>query len=664
MSLVQKLAIPSPATGLLVYQTDGVPGFYYYSGSGWVFNGSGSQWTTSGANIYFNTGNVAIGSSSTPNYALTIGAASNPLFLSGVQEGSGLDSILLISGGVVKKRVYTATASTNAWSLTGNTGQTNTYNSGSFIGTSDANNLRFRTDNTHRMLISSTGNVGIGANPVFATAAEKLLVDAGTTTSYNVISGKGTINNYLQLNIQNLSNGTNASSDIVATANDGSETNYYVDLGINSSGNTSGYFGGARDAYLYNLGEDFLIGTGTANKSLKFLTGGSSETTNTRMIINGSGNVGIGTSSPSYKLHINAASNPLAMNGIQTGTSSDSLLTISGSVVRKFLPTTSVSNVWALGGNAVPSIQKLGTTSAFALPFITSNVERMRLHATGNLGIGSLDNDDAANEAKVEIVANANQYTGLSVVGDTDDYFELNVQNLGDASGGDSSTDIVATASDGDEDENYINMGINSASYRAFVSGNSRLLNGPHKAYIYATGKEFYIGNSTGDEPLVFFTNSSTDGDVDARGKERMRISGDDGEVHIGDISDNIVDQGNYLLQVNGDVYMDYLNYNGSFNRSDRRLKTNLAPLNYGLNNILRLNPVSYNWAKTPGTDKQLGLIAQEVRTVVPEIVRGDESKEMLSVNYTALIPVLINAIKEQQKQIDDLKLQVEKLQK
>ena len=126
------------------------------------------------------------------------------------------------------------------------------------------------------MRITNTGNVGIGTSTFDGTYPEKLLVNAGTTTSYNLINAKGTINNYLQLNIQNLSSGAAASSDVVATANNGTESINFVNMGINSSGYSStGVLGGANNAYLYSTGNDFVIGNSSSGKDLMFFTGGS-----------------------------------------------------------------------------------------------------------------------------------------------------------------------------------------------------------------------------------------------------------------------------------------------------------------------------------------------------------------------------------------------------
>jgi hypothetical protein len=88
---------------------------------------------------------------------------------------------------------------------------------------------------------------------------EALYVWQPHPTSFNVVSGKGNINNYLQLNIQNTNQGANASSDIVATANNGDENSNYIDMGINSQ-NFSGFLGGPNDSYLYTHARNFWIG--------------------------------------------------------------------------------------------------------------------------------------------------------------------------------------------------------------------------------------------------------------------------------------------------------------------------------------------------------------------------------------------------------------------
>jgi hypothetical protein len=88
---------------------------------------------------------------------------------------------------------------------------------------------------------------------------------------------------------------------------------------------------------------------------------------------------------------------------------------------------------------------------------------------------------------------------------------------------------------------------------------------------------------------------------------------------------------------------------------SDKRLKRHIEPIDFGLNEILQLNPKQYFWKNRDNQVlKSLGLIAQEVQPIIKNIVfEGDDDMKTLSVSYTELIPVLINAIKEQQKIIE-----------
>jgi len=107
------------------------------------------------------TGFLGIGLTN-PLYALSVSAASNPLYLSGVQATAtfNTDSVLTINGGVVKKAPYSSLAAGN-WSLTGNTGTSATTN---FIGTTDAMDFVTKTNNMERMRITGSGLVGIGTS--------------------------------------------------------------------------------------------------------------------------------------------------------------------------------------------------------------------------------------------------------------------------------------------------------------------------------------------------------------------------------------------------------------------------------------------------------------------------------------------------------------------
>ena len=89
---------------------------------------------------------------------------------------------------------------------------------------------------------------------------------------------------------------------------------------------------------------------------------------------------------------------------------------------------------------------------------------------------------------------------------------------------------------------------------------------------------------------------------------------------------------------------------------SDARLKSNIVSLGSTLSKLLLIDGKAYTMKSNEAIEK-IGLLAQEVQKAFPELVKeaGDE-EGTLSVNYQGMIPVLINAIKEQQQQIDELK--------
>jgi hypothetical protein len=271
----------------------------------------------------------------------------------------------------------------------------------------------------------------------------------------------------------------------------------------------------------------------------------------------------------------------------------------------------------------------------------------MLIDADGNVAIGTTTFDD--NSPKLQIDAGSGGNTALtpvSAIGTTNNYLQLNVQNL--SNGNVASSDVVATANNGSASTVYIDMGINSQGY---ASGSSSILNGANTAYLYATGRDFFIGNGAQNRDLVFFTNTGTTG---ADGTERMRILYGGG-VCIGTASQN----GANKLTVNGSISASAFNVS-----SDRRLKSNIRNMNYGLSEIMRLQPVSWSWKNNSlSPARQLGLIAQDVRNIIPETVSGNEQTGTLSINYTELIPVLVNAIKQQQQQIEQLEKKVKALE-
>ncbi|MCU0433234.1 MAG: tail fiber domain-containing protein [Bacteroidia bacterium] len=103
---------------------------------------------------------------------------------------------------------------------------------------------------------------------------------------------------------------------------------------------------------------------------------------------------------------------------------------------------------------------------------------------------------------------------------------------------------------------------------------------------------------------------------------------------------------------------------NGVINTSDQRQKSNIKALKYGLNEVMKLRPVTFTWTDRPEDGAKIGLIAQEVQPILNEVVKtGDDSMQTLGVFYSDIIPVLINAIQEQQQQIEVLKQQISSAQ-
>jgi hypothetical protein len=150
-------------------------------------------------------------------------------------------------------------------------------------------------------------------------------------------------------------------------------------------------------------------------------------------------------------------------------------------------------------------------------------------------------------------------------------------------------------------------------------SGSGNVFIGDHAGYNETGSNKHYIANSTTSTPLIG-----------------------------GDFSTNIV-------QINSQLTFP----------SDERLEKNIEPLKASLDKVMYINGVSYEWKAedVTGRGRGMGLIAQDVEAVIPKVVFTD-SKGYKSLAYDKLVPVLIEAIKEQNAVMKEKDARIEKLEK
>ena len=136
--------------------------------------------------------------------------------------------------------------------------------------------------------------------------------------------------------------------------------------------------------------------------------------------------------------------------------------------------------------------------------------------------------------------------------------------------------------------------------------------------------------------------------DAPGVGGGRFVVKHSSGNVGIGDATPS------YKLDVAGTIRAtgDVIAY------SDARVKDNVKTIDNALDKVTKLRGVSYTRNDIEDKSTKIGVIAQEVLKVLPEVVSQDDN-DKYSVSYGNITGVLIEAIKEQQKQIDDLKLQI-----
>ncbi|MEM6698795.1 MAG: tail fiber domain-containing protein, partial [Bacteroidota bacterium] len=169
----------------------------------------------------------------------------------------------------------------------------------------------------------------------------------------------------------------------------------------------------------------------------------------------------------------------------------------------------------------------------------------------------------------------------------------------------------------------------------ASVAGSSNVFIGYQAGKDENNSNKLYIENSSSSSPLIYgeFNN------------DRVVINGNS--------SNN---SNNRTLFVNGSI-----GATSAFNNdSDRRLKTDIQTIPNALRKVLQMRGVTYQWKDGRETGDRLGFIAQEVESILPQVV--DYKNDHYTMQYAPITAVLVEAVKEQQSQIKALQSENEAL--
>jgi len=641
--------------------------------------GLGGEWTRNGLDIYYNGGNVGIGTTN-PAVKLDVQGSNADgnvrLSVANTSNGQGALTLLLLGNdeypaGSAGFRRYSSThPKASVFDIANlEAGKHITFSTRSIA-------IGYEQE---RMRINSDGNVGIGTTSptnalnVIRSSTSGVPV-AWLHNSNNTVAGNfGTvvscINNDASINVfqvrSNNSTHTNGNGlftvkgdgnvgigttdpgqgKLVTTGYGGNtETRSFV--AIRHNNNVESYFRiarmGSADSTSVSLANNYnrdVPGyqaddntegvsdiTFRDDGSLSFSTGaaGTSEPTE-KMRIDAAGNVGIGTANPGSKLDIET-----------TSQTSDTILNLSW---QHFNTTIDIEQriSWSFGDDT--TISKPSKTAYIAggkqaayniqqnrqsyLSFATENgiqqqqfggiepnytpVERMRIDAAGNVGIGV-----------------ASPEANLHIQGDDDEaYSPTNRLQKNRA------TLFVYNTSE-----------INN-SYSQLVLGNRQ-----------STGSMSRIVSvllQQGQSELSFSTTKNT------VQQESMAISSDGVRVNNLTASSDVVTNASSYLTTS----------------SDKRLKNDLGDCEYGLNEVLQVQPKRYTWKDGPkDANPTVGFFAQDVHDVMPEAapreaIQNEKGEDDYKWGFHSqtIIAALVNATKEQQQLIEDLKSRIETLE-
>jgi hypothetical protein len=494
-------------------------------------------------------------------------------------------------------------------------------------------------------------------SPVFVSKLQSIGDDSGISLLGNAmgmyVKGSLTFDNNTNRNLklENTAGPISIGSDWSSFAvNIGTQGSRAITIGNNMSGPLSVTSGNGASITTNN------------NSNLSFTTGNTADTivTTGQLLVSAKDNV---VDAISLKAD-NGANQTISIDN-QTGTSADAikLTSVSGGV-----KITSADEKDIVIGNSDSDVfVKVSPSNTFAN-------EKISVVNTNGSGDESILLNSAAGGAKFKVANGKNLVLGNS----TENLFVKLSPHSTVASEKLSIVNTNGTA----EDSVLINTVAGGAKFLVADSKNLVLGNSTEDIYFKvspsatAANEKISVVNSNGTAADSIFINSvsggltmtsngavnlaSTSGSLSMNSGSTVNLATNNntGSVNIGTAGNRIITLG--VNSGTSKIILDSKDITVSNEitfTSDIRLKENFESIPDALDLVKQLNSFYYTWKKDAGTVKprKIGFIAQEVEKVIPELVKTD-SEGMKSVDYVSVVPFLVEAIKHQQKQIDELK--------
>jgi hypothetical protein len=412
-------------------------------------------------------------------------------------------------------------------------------------------------------------------------------------------------------------------------------------------------------------------------QDLVFRTGTGSSITEDRVYITSSGYVGIGTNNPGYNLHVRQVSGEVVSAVSSNGSTGTDVATFYSSAGSTSAQVTTYGSGFSYFTSSASQGVTIGNSANAAVQINTNNTSRIYITGAGNVGIGT-DNPETkfhvssgATDEVARFEGTGSPYISLYDSGTRDFYLldSTEIQLWGQAnkamSFATNNTYRMQITSDGNL---LIGTSVNAANGLVFEQDRNI-------AWQQGTGESVpNIFRQTGSGALTlgygvrFRDTVNLDEFTSSYGENvgKSAITVSSGEIVFRLNSASIVAPNSPVsltrrmdinsagtLSVTGDVV--------AFTASDARLKTEIKNITNALEKVSKLNGVEFYWNDQAReiyperTQQDVGVIAQEVQEVLPEIVT-ERDNGYLAVKYEKLVPLLIEAIKELKLEIQELK--------